>query len=196
VITTFSVFPLAPDIGEMLVIVGTGFTTEKAPVNVDSPPPGAGVETVKSRGPRAADWEITICAVSDLLLPSTDATVIPLPNVAVVTPFTKPVPFKNTESDRPRPPVVGENLARTGAGRPTSKAFVFVAVPPGVVTETLRSPVATPAEIEMLAVNCVDDMNVTELTVIPVPLKATLDEPLVKFVPVRVTTRISPAEPN
>jgi hypothetical protein len=99
VTTTFSVFPLVPEVGELLLIVGTGFTTEKSPFNVDSPPPGAGVETLTSRGPRAADWEITIFALSDVPLPSTDATVIPSPNKAVVAPSAKPIPFKRTESD-------------------------------------------------------------------------------------------------
>jgi hypothetical protein len=91
---------------------------------------------------------------------------------------------------------VGEKLAKAGAGHPTSKAFVFVAVPPSVVTETLRSPVAAPAAIEMLAASCVDEVNVTEFTVTPVPLKLTLLVPLVKFVPVSVTTQDLPTAPN
>ena len=54
----------------------------------------------------------------------------------------------------------------------------------GFVTVTFRVPVAAPPESEMLTVSCVELLRVTELTVIPLPEKAT-DAPLTKPVPVK-----------
>ena len=55
----------------------------------------------------------------------------------------------------------------------------------GLVTVTLREPTVAPALIVMLAVSCVAELNVHELTVIPAPKLHVA--PLWKLLPVRMT---------
>ena len=75
----------------------------------------------------------------------------------------------------------------------TVNAFVRVAVPPpgaGLVTETLRAPIVAPDPIVIFAVRLVLLFTVTVLTVMFVP-KLTVVTPLMKFVPVKVTSSVS-----
>ena len=95
-----------------------------------------------------------------------------------------------TASDCPLLPVAGDALKSVGAGFGgtwTSNAWLNVAVPPEVVTETSLFAAAALPAIVMAAVICAAEMNVVELTVIPVPLKPTVVPPLTKFVPLSVT---------
>lgn len=60
--------------------------------------------------------------------------------------------------------------------------------PSRFVTVTLREPRVAEADTEIRTVRCVEFVRVTEMTVIPVPEKTTLEadhEPLRKFEPVR-----------
>jgi len=180
----------------MLVIFGGGFNTVNAPFNVDDPPPGGGVTTVTLRVPTLADWAITICAVKDVLFPPTDDTAMPSPNETVVEPSTKPVPFNRTVVACPFAALAGVIAVNTGIGLRTSKPRGNVTAPFGVVTETLLDPIAAPSAIEISTLSCVAEMNVTELTVTPVPPKATLLDLPEKLVPVSNKTSLSPDPPN
>ena len=76
------------------------------------------------------------------------------------------------------------------AGLLTVKPLASVAVPPpgaGLVTETLRAPVVAPDPIVIFAVRLVPLFTVTVLTVMFAP-KLTVVTPLMKFVPVKVTS--------
>ena len=64
---------------------------------------------------------------------------------------------------------------------------------------TSRAPVAAPAAIEMLTVRWVASVRVTELTVIPLPEKATAEvghEPGWKFAPVTMMTWLAAPWPR
>lgn len=188
---TSSIWPIPPLVGETAVTVGVGFVTLNM-ADVDAvPPPGAGLVTDTVRAPSTAPAAMVICAVSDAaFVTETDVTVIPLPKATVVRPFWNPVPWRVTASDCPLLPVAGDALKSVGVGFGgtwTSNAWLNVAVPPEVVTETSLFPAAAPAAIVMPAVICAAEMNVVELTVIPVPLKPTVVPPLTKFVPLSVT---------
>jgi hypothetical protein len=66
-------------------------------------------------------------------------------------------------------------------------------VPFGVVTVTLRVPVAAESAIVTLAVSDVELATVTEPIVMPPPLIVTLVEPATKLLPVRVSVTVEPA---
>jgi hypothetical protein len=69
-----------------------------------------------------------------------------------------------------------------GAGLTVNAPDAVATSPSGLVTRTLRDPVAAPPEIVMLAVREVELTKLTELTVIPDPEKPTV-APDTKLVP-------------
>ena len=71
----------------------------------------------------------------------------------------------------------------------TVNAFGSVVLcPSGLVTVTLRVPIVAVFAMVIFAVNCEDELNVQELTVMPLPKLHVA--PLRKFVPVKVTVRL------
>jgi hypothetical protein len=187
--------PLAPKDGVILRIPGAGFTTLKAPGRVAVPPPGPGFANVTVLGPRLAPALMAIWIVSVVPLPVTEETVIPSPNDTTVEPGMNPPPTTVTASDCNRTPLFGVMLTIEGNGfwgTTTSKPFVNVAVPWLVVTVTLRKPTGAPEPTEMFATISVDELNVTELTVMPELLNPTVLPPLTRFVPVSVTLSVVP----
>jgi hypothetical protein len=164
----------------MLVRTGDGFWTENAFVS-DALPPA--VVTVTVRAPIAADEETVMFATTCVaLLYVTELTVMPVPpKLTVVPPLMKFEPLRVMLVVWPVAPAVGEMLASVGAGVAapvTVNPLVSVAVPPPVVTEASRTPAVAPEAMVMFAVTWVAELNVTLLTVIPLPLKVTDVPPL------------------
>jgi hypothetical protein len=119
------------------------------------------------------------------------------PKLTVVAPLKNPVPVTFTVRLCPLDPEAGATADIVGAGLPTIKPFVSVAVPPprgGFVTTMFRAPSAAPAATTRLAASCVGLATATELTVIPEP-KTTVVDPEEKFVPAMVTVTTSPRDP-
>lgn len=153
------------------------------------------VVTVTVLAPAAAVLAITNFAVIDVALTTlTSVTVTFEPLTPTVAPVTKLVPVNVTETVLPCTPALGLTLVKVGAGGLTVKVFAPV-VPPAVVTVTFRSPNAAEPPISKSAVSEVPLLTLTFLTVTFDPLTATVVEPEMKFVPVRVTETVVPCTP-
>src|SRR5206468_3120997 len=85
--------------------------------------------------------------------------------------------------------------ASVGAGGETVKPATRVTVCPPVVTVTSRAPVAAALSIAMATDSWVDETNVVELIVMPVPVPNDEVAPDWKLVPVTVTVRLAPGVP-
>jgi hypothetical protein len=144
---------------------------------------------VTVRAPVVAFPASVMLTVSEVALTNVvEFTVMPGPEneTASPGPLSKPLPvIVIVWLDAPWPRELGLVEVTVGAAF-TVKAPVAVATSPsGLVTETLRDPVAALPEIVMLAVSEVELTKLTELTVIPEPEKPTV-APETKFVPVIV----------
>ena len=93
-------------------------------------------------------------------------TVTPVEEMATVAPETKFVPVRVTGTLAPRTPLEGAMEVRVGAVAALTVKTAAAVVPPVVVTETLRAPVAAVAEIVSVAVIWVALTTVMLLTVI------------------------------
>lgn len=134
VMVTLTDVSRAPEVGEMLVIVGAGgaWTVKVTPPVV---PPG--VVTVIDLAPTVAPAAIANVAVTDVPAPLTvvPLTVIPVPALMVAP--ARFVPVSVTATDVPRIPVLGEIEVSVGAAgggssiAPTSTGFplVFLGLP-------------------------------------------------------------------
>jgi hypothetical protein len=197
VTVSVNVCPRGPLFGETLLTVGAGLRTEKALGRVAVPPPGGGTVTVTVREPGDAPIPILISATILLILDTeTEETPIPSPNDTLVSALAKPLPWRVTTSVWPRVPDAGEMLDREGAGfwgTVTWNAPASVAVlDPPFETVTSRGIPLAKSEIVMFTVIWVGEFTVTEFTVMPDPLKLTVDAPAKKFVPVKITFSVDP----
>ena len=160
---------------------GAGYVIRNPLASVNVPP--SGLVTVTSRKLAVAVPETdnrTVMLVE--LFRVTELMLMPFPENATPTPVAKLVPLIVMFcSPVPRPFEFG--LSDVIVGRAvTVKEFENVAVPPsGLVTVTLRTPVAAVDETETTTVSRVELLRVTEFTVMPLPEKLTEPPPLTKF---------------
>src|SRR5262245_60352075 len=181
--------PAATEAGLRLVIVGNGLAGDTTkPTSLDSPPPGAGLNTIILAGPAAAMSIAEIAAVN----------CIPLTNVVVrsesfhrtTEPLAKLVPL--TVRAKAGDPAVAEEGLRpvmVGAGLVgvITKLASFEGPPPGagLNTITLAAPATAMSPAVIAAVNCV---LVTKVVVRSESFHRTTD-PLMKFLPVTVRAK-------
>lgn len=178
-------------IGEMLVIVGTGFSTENDWLP-DVPPPGALFVTVKLLVPNAAPTLIVMFAVRlSERLTVVEFTTMLSPTFTLLTPVMKPDPVNPTFSVCNRFPLVGFRLTKVGAGLLTVKLTFTDVPPPGplFVTEKFLPPNAAPALIVMFAVRLSERLTVVVFTVMLSPT-FTLLTPLIKPDPLNPTLSV------
>jgi hypothetical protein len=160
---TVSVKPALPavrDEGLMLVVVGTGLLGAVI-VNVcalEVPPPGVGLYTVTVAVPVVAISEAKIAAVN--WPEETNVVVRFAPFQRTREPVTKPVPFR--VSVKPAPPAVpddGLRLVVAGTGLLMLIVCALEVPPPGVglYTVTVAVPVVAISEVNIAAVNRVED---------------------------------------
>ena len=157
------------------------------------PPPGALLVTETLRAPNAAFASIVIFAViCVVLLTVVEFTVMSAPKLTELTPLIKFVPVNTTSSVCKRLPLVGARLAKVGTGLFMVNAGLLDIPPPGtgLVTKKFRAPVAAPAVIVKLAVKLVELFTVIELTVNSPNSSFTPVMPLIKFVPVKITSSV------
>jgi hypothetical protein len=154
--------------------------------------PASGLVTVTFLAPVAAVAESEMTTARWVaFVQVTELTVIPLPEKAMLAPLTNPLPvIVMAWLDRPWRSELG--LSDVTVGRAvTVNALPSDPTPPSrFVTVTVRAPRVAVVETEMLTLRWLESVRLTELTVIPVPEKATDDvghEPELKFEPVRVT---------
>ena len=162
---------VVPDVGETLVMVGTGTMYVNALVLVAGPP---AVVTVTSFTPAVPAGVIAVMLVA---LTTTTLVAETPPTFTLVAPV-KLVPVMVIEVPPSVVPDVGETLVMVGSGVMYVNALESIAVPPAVVTATLLAP-AVPAGV--FAVTEVLDTATT--FVAATPPTVTLLAP-VKLVPV------------
>ena len=145
--------------------------------------------TVRLRAPVVAFDAIVMSAVSEVALTNVvELTVMPVPENATASdpPLSKFAPvIVIVWLLAPCPRELGLVDVTVGAGLTVNAAVAVATSPSGLVTETLRDPVAALPEIVMLAVTEVELTKLTELTVIPDPENPTV-APDMKLVPVIV----------
>ena len=156
-----------------------GFTVSKTGVAAFTVKPWANVTTsapvvsVTSRAPVAAAesmFSTAMALVGELTVK--DATVIPVPRLAVVVPCTKCVNCPVIATERfcwPCLPVLGFNVIKTGVPAVTVKLLFSVAVSVPVVSVTFRVPVAAAGSMFSAAVALFGELTVSEATVMPTP---------------------------
>ena len=158
------------------------------PVSVTISPP---VVSVTLRAPKAAKASIVMDAVAEVVLFTvSELTVTPPPNVAVVVPCTQCVKFPAKATLAmvwPCVPLLGVTLVRTGVPALTVNPLASEAVSFGVLTVTVRVPVAAAGSIEILTLSEVGLVTVMVPGVMPAP-KLTVLEPCAKWVLVPVMT--------
>jgi hypothetical protein len=176
------------DVGEMEVVVGTGFFTVKvcAP---DVPPPGAGFTTVMESVPPTVMSTAGMVIVMVVLDTNVVANGAPLKST--VDDALKFVPV--TVSVKLFPPAVvdvGETELVVGTGLFIVSVCAFDVPPPGVGLTTVIDAVPPTAmsAAGTVAVSCVDEANVVAKAT---PLKLTVDD-AIKFVPVTVRMKDKP----
>ena len=112
-------------------------------------------------------------------------TVTPAPKLTAVAPV-RYVPVMITAAIVcPWMPELGDAEVTVGGAAFTVNPDDFVPVPPGVVTETVRVPVAAPDAMVILAVIWVELLTVNEFTVISEP--KLMGVAPVRYVPVMIT---------
>lgn len=192
-IVSVSDCPETADVGEMLVTVGIGFTTLKAPDNDEVPPPGAPFVTDTVRGPFGADAVIVRRALNCVALVTLRRmTLTSEAQLTEVTPEMNPEPVIVTSTDRPLAPLSGETAVIVGAGFVTVNAPLSVEAAPldeVFVTETSLAPSVVVAAMEIFALTDVELRYVVDKTVIPVP-KLALVVSGTKLLPVSVTSSV------
>ena len=141
-----------------------------------------------SRAPSAAPLAIVSVAVSCVADPTdTMLTVTPVPLRATVAPTANPVPLIVTGTAAPGVPWFGDTEVTVTAAPVTVNPPTSVPLPPlELVTVTSRAPAVAVAEIVSVAVSCVADTKVRFDTVMPVPLRLTV-EPALNPAPLIVT---------
>src|SRR5262249_46229935 len=131
------------------------------------------VVTVTFRAPVVAVAEIVMLAVALVALATlTLLTVMPLPKLALVTPWAKFVDWPVRPTDRVAPCLPEFGLIPVSVGVPpvvTVNELSAVAVSVPVVTVTLRTPVAALDAITMVADALVALATLTLFTVMPAP---------------------------
>ena len=181
--------PVKAELGFKEVIVGAGLLIVKFRA-LETPPPGAGLETVTIAVPPVA-MSAAVMAACKLVL-DTNVVVRALPFHCTVEEDTKPVPV--TVSVNAAPPAIVELMFRdstAGAGLLIVKANALLEPPPGlgVETETCAVPAAAMSAAVMAACKLVLDTNVV---VRAFPFHCTVEEDT-KLVP--VTVRVNAAPP-
>jgi hypothetical protein len=143
---------------------------------------------VTFRTPAAALAATVMLAVKDVELKNVvELTVIPVPENVTVAPEMKPVPVIVTVwLLAPCPRELGLVDVTAGAGFTVNAPVPVATSPSGLVTTTLRAPVAALPEIVMFALSEVELTKETELTVMPDPENPAV-APETKLVPVIVT---------
>ena len=156
-------------------------------MNVTVPLVPLGVVTDTVRGPGCAVGAVATVNVA-LALVALDAvmpvTVIPTPlTLTVKLPLLKFVPVKATDTLVPCPLCVGLMSVSVG---PSMLNVTVPLVPLGVVTDSVTdAPGDSPIVSVQLAEVALDTL--TPLAETPLPLTLTVNDPLLKFVPVSVT---------
>jgi hypothetical protein len=147
--------------------------TVRHPVHVEVPP--SGLTTTTSRGPGVALGAAPAVAVSCVAeLRVTFWKVTPVPEAETVGVATYPVPVIVTGRREPRVIVFGVTEVVVGAALTVNPPVDVAELPFGLVTVTLRAPVAAPWAMSMTTVSWVADWRVTESTVIPDPENETV----------------------
>jgi hypothetical protein len=180
------VAPWPRDAGLVDVTVGAALTVNRpVPVAVLPSP----LVMVTFRAPVAAAAEIETLTLNEVALTKvTELTVIPVPEneAARAAPLSKLVPvIVIVWLLAPCPRELGLVEVTAGAGLTVNRDVPVATSPSGLVTETLRDPVAALPEIVMLAVSEVELTKLTEFTVMPEPENPTV-APETKLVPVIV----------
>jgi hypothetical protein len=145
--------------------------TVKAPFAVTVPP--SVLVIVRFRAETVALGAMVTFAVSEVaLLKVTPLTVIPVPLRVTFAPVTKPVPVMvSSWLTAPWPRVAGLTEVKVGAGFTVNADEAVIVPASGLVRIRSRAVAAAPPATETLIVSEVALLNVTLLTVIPVPLK-------------------------
>ena len=180
--------PASVEVGEMLVVVGTGLFIVSVCV-FDVPPPGAAFTTVIEAVPAVAISEARIVVVSVVL--ETKAVTRDEPLKSAVEDALKFVPLMVSVNCAPPAVVeVGEMLLVVGAGLLIVSVCEFDVPPPGAEFTTVIEavPAVAISEARIVAVSVVLEMNVVAR---PEPLKSTVDE-ATKFVPFTVRVKSEP----
>jgi hypothetical protein len=136
---TSSVCRRLPDIGEMLVNVGTGLIcvpTVNPPLRVDVPPPGVEFVTLTERDPSVAPAAMVMFAVKLVeLFTVVEFTVMPAPKSTDVVPAMKFEPVRETFMVLDCRPLEGVRLDTMGGGFITEKPSEADVPPPGAAFE-------------------------------------------------------------
>jgi len=180
--------PAVVEVGEMLVVIGTGLLIVNV-CELEVPPPGTGFTTVIGSVPAVAISAAVIVAVSVVLETNVVALLEPLKST--VDDALKFVPVTVRVNCAPPAVVeVGEILVVVGTGFLTVKVCAPDVPPPGAgfttVMESVPPTVMSPAGMVTLIV--VLEINVV---VSATPLKSMVDDAL-KFVPVTVRVKDEP----
>ena len=191
-----NMLPRVPEPGVTDDSVGGGFSTLKTKSSVAFPPPGEGFVAVTLLAPTTAVGDTVIFTVIAVGLPTdTLLTVIPTPNVTVVTPATKFVPVRLTFAVCPLPAPAGVIVVNVGTGFMIVNAFANGEAPPpgaGFVTVTALTPARADCDTVMVADMVVPAVSTEiELAITPAP-KSTLLTPVMKHEPVRTTPSVCP----
>lgn len=190
--TTSSGCKRLPLAGERLVNVGGGFVTVND--SVFEMPPVAVLPTEKSRGPVAALAPMVRSAVMLVaLVARIELTAISFPGLTGA-PGGKLVPAKTTFKRCKRLPVFGVRLVNVIRVMVNGRLFEVPPPGPGLATEKLRGPGAASGLMLKLTVNEVGLVTTTELTVKSLLIFTLM--PLMKLVPVKITSNVCPATPN
>ena len=142
-VKTNATSPAVFTVGEMLLSVGTGFSTERfnAP---ELPPPGSGLKTVTGKSPAAATSADEIDAVNCVELTSDVGRGVP-PNCTTELALKfVPLTVKMNEA-APTAFVEGAMVDTLGTGLLTGRLMTFEVPPPGVGFTTVIAGVPTVA---------------------------------------------------
>jgi hypothetical protein len=162
--------PAAAPVGDVrnASLTGTALTVNPF---VSVAVPASGLVTVTSRAPAAAfdaTPTFTVSWVEELNV--VEFTVIPEPENDTVAPDTNPVPVTVTFwFAAPCGRLFGLSEVTVGPLLTVNALFWVFTPPSGLVTVRFRFPVVAFDAIDTLTVNEVDDTNVVEFTVMPVP---------------------------
>jgi hypothetical protein len=186
-----TVAPCVPEDGEIPEIDGAGFTVK--PVNGADVP--IAVVTVTVCVPLGAPDEIeTVMGRFVAVPPVPMVAVTPEPLKLTAVAPDRLVPVMLADSVAPWPPDEGEIPEIVGPGF-TVNPVNDAEVPAGVVTITVRVPVAAPDEIDMLIGTFVAVPPVPMVAVTPEPLNVTALAPD-KFKPVTLADTLEPCPPD
>src|SRR5258708_33924030 len=174
-ITSLAIVALRlPEFGVTLVTVGGGFTRAFT-VNAAAALPvcASGFVTVTVRAPSVAANAMVMFAERCVEFVNVqEVTVMPAPKLQV-PPDWNPVPVMTVTSVAACAPEFGLVLVTVGAGGTGRSTVNTLALLPlcasGLVTVTVRTPVAAAAAMEMFAGRLLAEPNTQALTVIPTP---------------------------